>query len=447
MQINCEKFVYLQIFLYLCTRKMINILSRIWKSSSARNVGKLLSANVFAQLLGILVYPILTRMYAPEEFALLSLFTSILGVAVLVATGEYQYAIVLPKEEEKARALVKLSGTIMLVVVGVFCLSLPFSSSIVSLFHAPELAHWWWAMPLSVAVIGSWNILNYWYIRRKAFTRISGYQVSQSALSAGAKIGLGALGQLHGGMILASVMAPLLSILISIGLAWKKHLSELFSSPATPMKEVAREYANFPKYNLPHALVNSLAQAMPVWLLTPVFGLKEVGMFSLAMMASYVPLSIIARACYQVLFQKVSVLVQDRQPITSVLRQFMFGMSAVLLVGMGAIYWVMPQLVTFLFGTEWLESASIIRALYPYLVLTPICGTICFLSDVFGKQKAALWMEAAYVLMMGVALETGIHCGGFMTSIWLLSWTRFAYLLVQMVWFLSLVRNYHKTLS
>ena len=125
----------------------------------------------------------------------------------------------------------------------------------------------------------------------------------------------------------------------------------------------------------------------------------------------------------------------------------MFGMSAVLLVGMGAIYWVMPQLVTFLFGTEWLESASIIRALYPYLVLTPICGTICFLSDVFGKQKAALWMEAAYVLMVGVALETGIHYGGFMTSIWLLSWTRFAYLLVQMVWFLSLVRNYHKTLS
>ena len=59
----------------------------------------------------------------------------------------------------------------------------------------------------------------------------------------------------------------------------------------------------------------------------------------------------------------------------------------------------------------------------------------------------AFAMEAAYVLMMGVALEIGIYCGSFMTSVWLLSWTRFAYLTIQLIWFLSLVRNYHKTLS
>lgn len=88
-----------------------------------------------------------------------------------------------------------------------------------------------------------------------------------------------------------------------------------------------------------------------------------------------------------------------------------------------------------------------IRALYPYLILTPICGTIGFLSDVFGKQKTALWMEVVYVLMMAVALETGIFLDSFLGSISMLAWTRFAYLLVQLLWFASLVRNYHKTLS
>ena len=56
-------------------------------------------------------------------------------------------------------------------------------------------------------------------------------------------------------------------------------------------------------------------------------------------------------------------------------------------------------------------------------------------------------MEVVYVLMMAVALETGIVLDSFLGSISLLAWTRFAYLLVQLLWFVSLVRNYHKTLS
>ena len=59
-----------------------------------RNVAKLLSANVVAQVIGLLVYPILTRMYTPEDFGLMNLFVSIGSVLVILATAEYYYAIV-----------------------------------------------------------------------------------------------------------------------------------------------------------------------------------------------------------------------------------------------------------------------------------------------------------------------------------------------------------------
>ena len=180
-----------------------------------RNAGKLLSANVIAQAIGILVYPVLTRMYAPEDFALLSLFTSIAGVLTLIATAEYQYAIVLPKAEEHARALTHICLLLLAAMTLLACLSLPFAQPIAALFKAPELARWWWMMPLSVFGLGLWNILNYWYIRRRAFTRISGYQITQSVFSASGKIGLGWLGWLQGGMIIATVFAPLLSLLVN----------------------------------------------------------------------------------------------------------------------------------------------------------------------------------------------------------------------------------------
>lgn len=55
----------------------------IWKNSA-----QLLSANVVAQAIGLLVYPILTRLYSPDDFGLFNLFLSIGGILVLCSTAE-----------------------------------------------------------------------------------------------------------------------------------------------------------------------------------------------------------------------------------------------------------------------------------------------------------------------------------------------------------------------
>lgn len=437
----------MRIFLYLCSRKMRNKSIHIWNSPSIRNVGKLLSANVIAQVIGILIYPILTRMYAPEDFALLNLFTSIVGVLVIVATAEYQYAIVLPKEDGEARAIVHACLLSVVAFVLLISLSIPFAKPIAQIFNAPDLAHYWWLMPLTVLGLSIWNILNYWYIRRKAFTRISGYQITQSIFSASLKISFGVLERLKGGLIIASSLAPLLSLMISVGLAWKKHIRELFAFDWKQIQAVTREYANFPKFSLPRALVNSVSVALPIWLLTPTFGLEPVGQLSLAMMATVLPFTLFARACNQVLFQRASVAVQQRNSLRPLLRPFILWTSAAMLIGMTAVYYFLPQLVNIIFGAQWSESAYIMRRLFPYLMLTPICGTICFLSDIFAKQKIAMWMETGYTLFMAFALGLGIHFCTFLECVSLFAWTRFAYLAIQLVWFLTLVRDYHKTLS
>lgn len=415
------------------------------KNNITRDVSKLLSANIIAQAIGLLIYPILTRMYAPEDFALLNLFTSIVGVLVIIATAEYQYAIVLPKDEQKARAIVQVCLLTLAALFALIVLSIPFAGPIASLFNVPDLARYWWLIPFSVLGLGLWNILNYWYIRRKAFTRISGYQITQSVFSASGKIGFGALSWL-GGLIIASVIAPLLSLLISGCLAWKKQLRELCAFDGAQLKSAAREYANFPKFNLPRALVNTACLALPVWLLTPHFGLEQMGYLSLAMMAAFVPLTIIARACYQVLFQHVSELVQNRQSLRAVLMPFIAWMGGIMGIGLAGIYYFIPQLVTVLFGAEWIESAGIIRALFPYLLLTPVCGSICFLSDVFGKQKTAMWLETGYVLFMAAALGLGIYLNSFIGAVRLFAWTRFVYLAIQLIWFISLARTYDRSL-
>ncbi|MBQ9752380.1 MAG: oligosaccharide flippase family protein, partial [Paludibacteraceae bacterium] len=197
------------------------------KSSGVRNFTKLLSANVVAQVIGLVVYPILTRMYAPEDFGLLNLFLSIGNVLVVLAIADYYYAIVLPKEEKDAVALTHISLLFLLITTILVALSVLFSTPISMIFKSPNLAKYYWLMPLYVLIMGMWNVLNYWYIRQKSFGRISGYQMSQSILSAGGKLGLGYASVLQGGMIYATVIAPFIALLSSLLLSFRKTLRPL----------------------------------------------------------------------------------------------------------------------------------------------------------------------------------------------------------------------------
>ncbi len=139
----------------------------------AKNSAKLLSASVIVQGIGLLIYPILTRLYTPENFGLVNLFLSICGVLSLFATAEIQYSIVLPKTDSLAKACFQVG----LIIAGVFTFillcSIPFSQQISCVFKTPDLANWYWCIPILVFLTAIWTLLNYWYTRKKEFGCIS----------------------------------------------------------------------------------------------------------------------------------------------------------------------------------------------------------------------------------------------------------------------------------
>ena len=199
---------------------MNETLSKIWHSPSVRNVGKLLSASIVAQAVGILVYPILSRLYSPEDFGLLNLFLSIGGVLLILSTAQYQYAVSVTAKEKDAKGAFH-AGLLCLIATGALWCMLPlFAAPVAQLFKAPALADYIWLMPIYVCSLGLWQLLNNWYNRRKAFGNISRYQVAQSLLSAGSKLGLG-YSAVAGGLLYGSVGAAAFASLGSLVVGWR----------------------------------------------------------------------------------------------------------------------------------------------------------------------------------------------------------------------------------
>ena len=95
--------------LILVSEKMFKI-DRIRKSEFLKNVFTLVSVTSVAQGIAILIYPVLSRLYNPEDFGLFALYMSIVTITSMIATGKYELAVMIPSRDEDGYSLAGLSA-------------------------------------------------------------------------------------------------------------------------------------------------------------------------------------------------------------------------------------------------------------------------------------------------------------------------------------------------
>lgn len=420
---------------------MKHFVSKIWNSPSVRDVGKLLSANVIAQALGLLIYPFLTRLYSPDDFGLLNLFMSIGGILALLSTSEYQNAILLPSQETEAAkvartALSLLSGWVVLIT-----LTIPFSDSIAHFFNAPELSCVYWLLVPFVIASGCWAIYNSWLTRRREYGRISGYQLNQSVIGVLTKLLFGWVGWLRSGLVVSSIVSPFIALLVAASRN-KDAFRDLWKSCGEPLKEVAYKYRRFPIYSMPRTLINNLSGNLPALMLTPYFGLNQLGFFAMAMTLAFRPISMITSSMHQVLFERVSKSVRNKESIAPWLQKQWLKMAFVVVPSMAILTIFMSWLVRLFLGAGWEETAILIRYMIPWMTCVFLIAPLAFISDVFGKQKLFLIIEIVYLALRVVAMLIGIWMDSFEWAIILMSAVGTIVLLTQFVCYIVILQRY-----
>lgn len=387
-----------------------------FRSVGVKNFTKLLSANIIAQIIGLVVYPILTRIYSPEDFGLLNLFLSISSILVILSTAEYYNAIVLPKEEKKAISIVQVCLLLLILITILTTISIGFSKQIASLFNTPKLAEYYWMMPIIVFTLGLWNILNYWYIRNTQYNNISSYLVSNSILSSIGKICFGQAGILSGGMIYSIVIAPIISLFFNL-FHIKNKLKLFFTLSYKEVIKEAKTYKFFPTYSLPRSFINIFAGQLPVLLLTPIFGSHHVGLWGMALLLGFTPINVITRSIYQVLYQHISNRVNQQLPISYFFKRFTFYVLGIGIPCFAILYWILPDLTTFLLGKEWITTSLYIRWMLPWLLCSILTSSTGFLADIFFKQKIGFAFELLTTILRCFGVGVGIWLNDFTTSI------------------------------
>jgi O-antigen/teichoic acid export membrane protein len=380
-------------------------------SASARHVLTLMTGTSLAQAIALAVSPLLTRLYTPGQFGVYALYLSAVALLAIVATGRYELAVVLPESDDDAWHVCALALLIALAVsalcvVGVWA----FSGGIAAWAGDADLGGWLYLLPLAVLLTSVTNTLGCWANRRQHYTQIASNRLSQSATTAAASVGFGAAAQTGLGLVWASVLGQGLSAaLFALGLRRDERVAAGGLKRETLRAQAAR-FINFPRINLPHALLDAAQASALLALLGLTFGSGVLGLYAFALRIVKTPLGMLGSSVGQVFQQRAAQLYNDGGDLRGLVRRTTLRLAK-LIVPFVALMLVAPQLFAWLFGDGWREAGVYALILTPWMALNFITSPLSQLPLIVGQQARAFAYGLAYQasMLLPYALAWAMH--------------------------------------
>ncbi len=379
------------------------------KASFAGDVLKLVGGTTFAQVLGILVAPLLTRLYAPEAFGLSALFASITSIISVIVCMRYEASIMLPESDEKAANLLSVSLGFVVLVSSLTGLTVWLGrQSLVHWLSVPELGSYLWLVPLAVFVAGVFQALNYWNSRTGHFGRLSIARVTSSVTTSIVQLGAGYAGYVTGGsLISAGVIGSVASTLVLSGQIWRDDKS-LFRHSISWRDMVLglKQHRKFPLYSTWSALLNSISWHMPVFLLMAFFSSEVVGYYSLGTRLLRLPMSLIGSAIAQVFFQRAAEAKVDGT-LSAVVESTFQRLVTLGLFPMLLLTFIGRDIFVVVLGDNWAEAGVYVQILSIWMFFWFISSPLFTLVSVLEKQEYGLIFNIFTFTMRLVSLWIG----------------------------------------
>lgn len=346
----------------------------------------LASSTVLGQGLVILVQPLLTRIYTPEDFGWWALYSSILSLAAVVINLRYEQAIQLPKEESEARRLLLISVGVGLGLSLLIGTAFGVLRDIFSAWLGVSIPGWFAAMVgLGLACVALMQSGSMWALRLARFGALAQTKFQQGLWQALAQVSLGLLVKGPVGLLLGDVLGRL----GGVQALWRLLPRSLEGITWPALRQTAGRYRGFLIFGTSAALLTAASFHLPFILLTAFFGPAAMGQFSLSYRITTIPVTLVAQSIGQVFFSRAAAVRK-----TPELARLTTHTGAVLLaVGLpifGALFVVSPQAFPLIFGPEWQEAGVYARLLAPYLLLSIVAQPLSTILTVREWQKALL---------------------------------------------------------
>lgn len=391
----------------------------------------LLMGGALAQLVPLLLGPVLARLFTPQAFGVFTTFSTVAATVAVVACGRYEFALPMARDEDEAAVLLALCVRIGLLVL---VLSVPLAALLNMTGHLPLP----WLLPLAVAAAGALQLLIMWSNRAQRFRALAISRVLQYGGAALLQVALGvalwgaarqpAGAEAAWALVIAPVISGVLAMLVLVQPAPAGGWRALLPARAHPgMRQVAVKFRDFPLLNTPHAFLGALQDALAVAMLVAFSGHAAAGFWGLGLRYLKAPATLVGSAVSQALYPRL----EGAQPADAqrAVRQIMALLGVVALGLMLVLMVAGPWLFRLVFGAAWQEAGELARALAPYIAVHFVAAPLAVVTMAWKAQRWALLLSIVGQIVFLIALMLGLKFGGLIGGGWAVSGAMSVYFL------------------
>ncbi len=368
------------------------------KSEFSKNFFILFKGTLIAQIIPMLLMPVLTRLYSPDDFGILELFVSITTILGSVANLRYELSIVLPDRKEDAWNIMSL-GFILAFVLSLILQILIgfFADAITIVLNNSQIKIWLYFVPITVLLQGIYNMLSYYNTREKLYKSISTASILRSSSRTASQIGFGLVSKTPMGLIIGQILGYAFSIIpLSAKIKYRLFIKK---TKWKNMKTLAKRYNDFPKYTMPATLANVLATNLTSVLISALYNITQVGYYSLSNRILGLPSAIIGSSMQNVYYKEAHEQLKKyghaKEVFISTLKKLSLVSIPIILV----IFFLGEWIFALVFGEEWRIAGYYAKILIPLIMIRFVSAPLSISLSVFERQRVSLFWQIGLLVL------------------------------------------------
>jgi len=385
--------------------------SRLRQQPFVGHVAALMTGAVVAQAVPVLLSPVLTRIYDPQDFAAFALFMAVNSVISVVGAGRYDQAILLPQAEDDALNVGALAWIVLGTVCAVLVLLVALSyGSLPDRWMETLHGDWLYLLPAAVFITTSFQILANWNNRCARFPQLAMSRAAQGITGGIGQCGLGYAGLNQLGLIWGWLAGQAIGLWMLLRVNLASLIEGIPRISRRRLRANAHCYRRFPLLSTWGCLFDSGGSMMVLLIVSHTFSATITGLFSFTLRVLAMPLFLISNALAQVLHQRIARLNNED---ASSIRPYVLRAATVLtliavpFVTVLALYGV--ELFTFVFGAAWADAGRYAGLLSLAVGVRFIVSPLTVVLSLNHNVKSCVQWQVLYFFSVTTTLWLGRH--------------------------------------
>lgn len=369
-------------------------------SKYTKNILKVFTGSGLASIISLIIHPILTRLFTPQDFGNYQLLLSFTTLFVSISGFKYEMALVLPKYNKEYKYIYLISLLNLVASTLLFAiLFYAFGNYILNWLNAEQLAPYLIFCIVGIFIGGLLQIMRYVLIRNGKFKQLAINKIIESSINNTGALGFGLLSPTFIGLFISYFSAALTSSIIIFykippkihHINWK-YLTIFFL-----------KYRKFLLLNTPGVFINTFSAQLPIFYIAKFYGVETLGIYQLANKYISIPVNLAGNSISQAFLKEASNAFRESKLLNIYLDTIKKSVLVIIFPLITVLIFA-PISVDIIFGEKWKGAGLFMQILIFGVFFRFISSPTSSIFSIINKQEILFFLMSTFFIIKFICL-------------------------------------------